>query len=167
MSRCSKNEDAAAPGPQAVGLSLVCALAAGACLVHLLVSRYMLGADALWFTLCGAAFLAVTIASHLVLARSAAVDSGALGPLGPLLVSMAIRLAGTFAILGLLLWLSPLERPEAVFNVLFWYITLTATDLTALVRQRRQMDSFVGAGAAAGAAGAAGADCALKSFDQC
>jgi hypothetical protein len=39
--------------------------------------------------------------------------------------------------------LSPLSRPEAVFNVLFWYITLTVTDILGVVRHKNRDKSFV------------------------
>jgi hypothetical protein len=44
--------------------------------------------------------------------------------------------------LGIILNLSPLSRLEAVFNVLFWYITLTVTDLLSVVRHKNR-DNYV------------------------
>jgi len=38
--------------------------------------------------------------------------------------------------------LSPLSRPEAIFNVLFWYITLTSADLIGVVRLKNR-ESYV------------------------
>jgi len=88
-------------------------------------------ADTAWFAVTGVAFLIITAISHVVLCQ----QTGA-APLGPLMISMAIRLTGTFLILGIVLTLSPLSRPEAVFNVLFWYITLTSADLVGVVKQK-------------------------------
>jgi len=114
-----------------------------ACGVHALAVRAGVVADTVWFATVGAAFLVVTAASHGVLCKQSAAPS-----LVPLMISMAIRLGGTFLMLGIILTLSPLSRPEAVFNVLFWYITLTAADLFGVVRQKNRDDS-TGLGVAA------------------
>lgn len=100
-----------------------------ACGLHSLVVRLVVPVDTAWFAITGVAFLVVTALSHTVACRSSVA-----APLVPLMISMAIRLAGTFMILGVILNLSPLSRAEAVFNVLFWYITLTATDLISVAR---------------------------------
>ena len=80
------------------------------CAGHLLASRWGMPGDSIWFAITGGGFFAVTAAAHQVSGRTAPAEAGPLGEVGSLLVSMAIRLAGTFVILGLLLWLSPLER---------------------------------------------------------
>jgi len=102
-----------------------------ACGVHAFAVRSGVAADTAGFAVSGLFFLLITAASHVVLSRESTA-----GPLVSLMISMAIRLLGTFLVLGGLLALSPLSRPEAVFNVLFWYITLTATDLLSVVRQK-------------------------------
>jgi len=108
-----------------------------ACALHLLAVRWVTPADTAWFAITGVAFLIVTAGSHAVACRPSAT-----APLVPLMISMAIRLAGTFLILGIILNLSPLSRPEAVFNVLFWYITLTVADLLSVVRHKNR-DNYV------------------------
>lgn len=100
-------------------------------LAHRLVAPSLGGWGTGWFAAAGVFFLLITAASHAVLCRSSAVD-----PIVAILGSMGIRLAGTFAILGGLIFFSPLGRPEAVFNVLFWYITLTVWDLSTVARRR-------------------------------
>jgi len=102
-----------------------------ACGTHSLAVRGGVVADTAWFAIVGVAFLVVTAVSHGVLTRQS--DAS---PVVPMMISMAIRLLGTFLILGIILTLSPLSRPEAVFNVLFWYITLTVADLVGVVRQK-------------------------------
>jgi len=99
-----------------------------ASVAHGLAVRGGFAADTFCFVICGVAFWGVTAASHVVLCK----DSGG-QPLVPLLASMAIRLGGIFVIFGCLELFSTLSRREAVFNVLFWYITLTATDLVGVV----------------------------------
>jgi len=106
--------------------------------LHLLAVRVFTFADTAWFAITGIAFLLVTAGSHLIACRPSPT-----APLVPLMISMAIRLAGTFLILGIILNLSPLSRPEAVFNVLFWYITLTVTDILGVVRHKNRDKSFV------------------------
>ena len=112
-------------GSIATGLLIVC------CGVHWLAADRLVGADTLLFALTGIWLVAVTAVAHALLQRGGRVE-----PIVGILGSMAIRVAGTFAILGGLLLFSPLERPEAVFNVLFWYITLTAWDVWTTVRNR-------------------------------
>lgn len=121
-----------------------------ACGVHAFAVRSGVVADTAWFAIVGAAFLAITVVSHGVLCQQSAA-----APLVPLMISMAIRLTGTFLILGIILKLSPLGRPEAVFNVLFWYITLTSVDLVGVVRQKNR-DLQSGPADLAGPAGSAG-----------
>lgn len=99
--------------------------------IHAAAASRVDGLDSSWFALTGIAFLVITAASHAVLCRSRGSDL-VVGILG----SMAIRLAGTFAILGLLLFFSPLGRRGAVCNVLFWYITLTLWDLFSVAYRR-------------------------------
>jgi hypothetical protein len=99
-----------------------------ASVAHGLAVRGGFVADTFYFVICGVAFWVVTAVSHFVLCQ----DSGG-QPLVPLLASMAIRLGGIFVIFGCLELFSTLSRREAVFNVLFWYITLTATDLVGVV----------------------------------
>lgn len=100
-------------------------------LAHRLLAPGLVGWDTGWFAAVGFFFLLITAASHAVLCRSSAAD-----PVVAILGSMGIRLAGTFAILGGLIFFSPLGRPEAVFNVLFWYITLTVWDLSTVAWRR-------------------------------
>jgi len=107
-----------------------------ACALHLIAAKVVTSADTAWFAITGAVLLVVTAGSHAV-----ACKPSANAPLVPMMISMAIRLAGTFLILGIILNLSPLNRLEAVFNVLFWYITLTATDLLSVVRHRNRDNS--------------------------
>ena len=130
------------PGVPALGLIAAVVIVVLASGVHAVAGSCGAPGDSLWFALAGVGFLAVTAAAHLPLARPADHAAAPLAGVTALLLSMAIRLAGTFVILGLLLLVSPLERPEAVFNVLFWYITLTATDLAILVRQRGRIESL-------------------------
>ena len=99
--------------------------------IHGAIASRVEGLNPGWFALTGLAFLAVTAAAHAVLCRSRGSDF-VVGILG----SMVIRLAGTFAILGGLLFFSPMSRPEAVCNVLFWYITLTLWDLFSVAYRR-------------------------------
>jgi hypothetical protein len=99
-----------------------------ASVAHGLAVRGGFAADTFYFVICGVAFWVVTAVSHVVLTQ----DSDG-QPLVPLLASMAIRLGGIFVIFGCLELFSTLSRREAVFNVLFWYITLTATDLVGVV----------------------------------
>ncbi len=113
------------------GLGVAAVWFAIACAGHAVLVRSGVAADTAWFSLAGAAFLLVTAISHCVLCRQHTAS-----PLVPLLLSMTIRLAGTFLILGTLLAFSPLSRPEAVSNVLFWYITFTAADLVGVIRTR-------------------------------
>lgn len=114
----------------------------GSTAVHGLAAERLGGADTVWFAATGLMFVIVTAVAHRLTVRGQGGD-----PVVAILGSMAIRVAGTFAILGALLIFSPLERSEAVFNVLFWYITLTAWDVWILVRGRIE---------AAGALAAAG-----------
>jgi len=117
-----------------VAMSVACLVFAIAYGLHATAVRGGVAADSTWFAATGLFFLLITAASHLILSRES--TSGALVSL---MISMAIRLLGTFLVLGGLLILSPLSRPEAVFNVLFWYITLTATDLVSVVRQKNRV----------------------------
>lgn len=103
-------------------------------LAHRLLAPGLVGWDTGWFAAVGFVFLLITAASHAVLCRSSDAD-----PVVAILGSMGIRLTGTFAILGGLVFFSPLGRPEAVFNVLFWYITLTVWDLSTVVWRRRPL----------------------------
>lgn len=145
MSSSSTQSSTAAadlPGAPAIGLIAAAAIVVLASSSHAVAGSFGLPGDSLWFALAGIGFLAVTAAAHLPLSRRADQGADPMGGVTALLLSMAIRLAGTFLILGLLLLVSPLGRPEAVFSVLFWYITLTATDLVILVRQRGRMESL-------------------------
>lgn len=117
------------------------ALVVIACGLHAVAVSRGVVADTTWFTLSGIALLAVTVVSHLALARPPAPGAAPLASLTAVMLSMAIRLSGTFAVLGILLLLAPLGRTEAVFNVLFWYITLTAVDLSAMVRARLRREA--------------------------
>jgi len=54
-------------------------------------------------------------------------------PVTMLVVPMAIRFAGTFAILGGLMWVRPVSRYEAVFDVFFWYLSLTTMEVVGIV----------------------------------
>jgi|GEM_PF-2525192 len=145
MSSSSTQSSTAAadlPGASALGLIAAVVIVVLASGVHAVAGSFGVPGNSLWFALAGIGFLAVTVAAHLPLVRRAGHAADPMGGVTALLLSMAIRLAGTFVILGLLLLVSPLARPEAVFNVLFWYITLTATDLAILVRQRGRMESL-------------------------
>jgi hypothetical protein len=101
----------------------------------------------------GFAFLAFTWLSHLPLVQMLRSNSATqhgeavvpgntaadLGPFAGLLVSMAIRIAGTFAILGLLWKAEFVSREETVFDVLFWYVTLTAMEVVGIVWASRSL----------------------------
>lgn len=115
------------------GLMVAAGLFTASLLAHHLTVLGGVAADSAWFAAVGLGFLVVTLLSHI-----SACQRWEGSPLAPLMISMAIRLAGTFLILVLILKLSPLSRGEAVFNVLFWYITLTATDLVGVVRQKNR-----------------------------
>ncbi len=128
------------------GLAAAVVITVAFSILHLAASRFGMLFDSLWFAITGAVFLAVTVAAHRAATWGDATEAEPYGAVGSLFISMAIRLSGTFAILGLLLWFSPLERREAVFNVLFWYITLTVTDVIAVVRQRRRLENQTAVG---------------------
>ncbi|MGV3484024.1 MAG: hypothetical protein ACO1RT_06385 [Planctomycetaceae bacterium] len=88
----------------------------------------------------GAMFVALTLVSHVpvlrVMSRSGAADPGAHAagsPVTALLVSMSIRLLGTFLILAGLVSSAWVGRNEAVFDVLFWYVTLTTMEVVGIV----------------------------------
>lgn len=128
-------------GGESISVFALIAIVGLACGGHLLVAQWWLPVQTSWFVATGFGFLLVTAGAHRVLSRGIGGD-----PLVSLLVSMSIRLVGTFAILGGLWVFSPLERPEAVFNILFWYITLTAIDLTAIVRERNHASASLVSG---------------------
>lgn len=117
------------------GVPLAILTAASA--IYWAVATSVAGLNPTWFALTGVAFLGVTAAAHAVLCRSQGSEF-VIGILG----SMAIRLAGTLSILGMLLFFSPVGRPGAVFNVLFWYITLTLWDLLGIAYRRMSNPSF-------------------------
>lgn len=56
-----------------------------------------------------------------------------LGPMASLLIPMAVRCTGTFLVLGFLVVSKILSREESVFDVLFWYVTLTAMEIAHIV----------------------------------
>lgn len=94
------------------------------------------------FGVVGLMFLGLTALSHWWLVRGLSRTPAAMregrgggqhGPVGKVLVSMAIRFAGTFAILGSLMVLKVVGRHEAVFDVLFWYVTLTTMEVGGIV----------------------------------
>ncbi len=62
-------------------------------------------------------------------------------PVAMVLVPMAIRMSGVFAVLGALIWLVGIPRVESVVIVLFWYVTLTGLDLWAIISRRRRAES--------------------------
>ncbi len=89
------------------------------------------------FALVGVTFLVLTLVSHLPAAmafgkkkRSAASQ---VSPVGLLILPMTIRFAGTFAILGGLWITGTIPLGEAGFDVLFWYVTLTAIEVVGIV----------------------------------
>jgi hypothetical protein len=97
--------------------------------------------NSLVFAVVGGWFLLLTLVSHWWAVRGLSRHTGASGvsdaagggTIGMLLMSMAIRFAGTFAMLGVL-WLSGVVgRQEAVFDVLFWYVTLTTMEVGGIV----------------------------------
>jgi hypothetical protein len=117
----------------------------------LLRGDFAVGSRTWLFAGVGAAFLGFTWLSHLPLAQSLCgssnkqavgdlVSASDLSPLAGLMISMAIRIAGTFAILGLLWKWEFVSRKESVFDVLFWYVTLTAMEVVGIVCASR---SFV------------------------
>jgi hypothetical protein len=130
-------------GVGVIAATIVTVIASGA---HLLASWAGAPLDSLWFTVAGFVFLAVTVSSHAVLSRGETAGSASAGEIGSLLISMAIRLSGTFLILGSLLAISPLSRTEAVSTVLFWYITLTVIDLAGVVRERMRAENVSATG---------------------
>lgn len=121
-----------ATGAEGVGVG---GLVAAAVLWVLAVAGHLLAAalwqlDTPWFAASGWFYLAITAASH-----------GMIGwrrcdPVVGMLLAMAVRLVGVLAMFVILLNFSPLAQSEAVFNLLFWYITLTSFDLIAIVRRR-------------------------------
>lgn len=118
--------------------SVIAAIFVFATLGHWLLVRIGTPGDTAWFAATGIGFVVITAISHVAVSKPST-DA----PLVPLMVSMAIRLVGTFLILGMILKLSPLSRPEAVFNVLFWYITLTSADLIGVVRLKNRESGVV------------------------
>ena len=94
----------------------------------------------------GSLFLLLTIAAHVWTVRGLTPppserqgDNRPASPPAMLLIPMAIRFAGTFAILGGLLVWGSVERHEAVFDVLFWYVTLTTLEVVGIVWAFRSM----------------------------
>lgn len=98
------------------------------------------------FALIGSLFIVVAVFSHFIMKHamrflvehSNSVDktsdkSDGSGQIGAILVPMAIRFVGTFAILGSLLFFEAVSRNEAVFDVLFWYTTLTTIETVGIV----------------------------------
>jgi len=95
------------------------------------------------FASVGAAFLGLALVSHVVVelagARHAAVSevppTGSVGngPIGAILVPMAVRFVGTFAILGVLHFTAVVSRNESVFDILFWYVSLTTIEIVGIV----------------------------------
>lgn len=98
------------------------------------------------FASVGLAFISLALFSHFgvkqvmryFVAPSNARDK-AIGPerISSLLVPMAIRFAGTFALLGSLIFFEAVSRNEAVFDVLFWYTTLTTIETVGIVYASR------------------------------
>ncbi len=98
------------------------------------------------FASVGLAFISLALFSHFVVkqvmryfvAPSNARDK-TIGPerISSLLVPMAIRFAGTFALLGSLIFFEAVSRNEAVFDVLFWYTTLTTIETVGIVYASR------------------------------
>jgi|GEM_PF-2762381 len=111
--------------------------------------------DSFVFAVIGLMFFGLTALTHWWLVRGSShtpVTQGAFGrergPVGMVFVSMVIRFAGTFAILGSLMVLKVVGRHEAAFNVLFWYVTLTTMEIGGIVWASRPT-RFDGTGAIA------------------
>lgn len=93
----------------------------------------------------GGLFLLLTWLAHLPVARALSrqgserqeSDAQAVAvhqtALWALLLPMAIRLAGTFLLLSGLIGSALVRQNEAVFNVLFWYVTLTSIEVVGIV----------------------------------
>jgi len=101
------------------------------------------------FATVGGAFFAITLVAHFCLGRIAAGRSAGAVPAvanstGVLLIPVAIRFAGTFLVLGVLLAGRWISKNESVFDVLFWYVTLTSLDISGIVWASRNQnhDSF-------------------------
>jgi len=107
-----------------------------------LASGGVFEADTVLFLVVGLVFLVLTGVAHLWSMRSirrsrSQVVEGQGGAsqhvAATVLVPTAIRMVGTFAVLGVVIWLDVASRPEAVFDVLFWYVTLTALEVAGIV----------------------------------
>ena len=133
---------------------LMCLLVVFATLLHFLIGqtwgaeliiRGNVSGDCLntrVFVSVGLAFISLALFSHFIVkqvmryfvAPSNSRDQ-TIGPerISSLLVPMAIRFAGTFALLGSLIFFEAVSRNEAVFDVLFWYTTLTTIETVGIV----------------------------------
>jgi hypothetical protein len=96
------------------------------------------------FAIVGLVFLALTVLSDIPVAMALNAQSRAavqgsepskaeLSPMASLLIPMAVRCTGTFLVLGFLVISKFLSREESVFDVLFWYVTLTAMEIAHIV----------------------------------
>jgi hypothetical protein len=137
---------------------LMCLFGIVATLLHLAIVRLAglqtldgggasgMSPDTRVFGLVGAMFLGVAACSHFIVKRAASRNgrkgdsaakgtekSAGLGPIGAILIPMAVRFAGTFAVLGGLLFFATVSRNESVFDVLFWYVTLTTMEIVGIV----------------------------------
>ncbi len=74
----------------------------------------------------GGLFVFSTLLSHFTITRSA-------HPLSILIVPMTIRFCSTFLILAGLLSLTSISRGEALFDILFWYVSLTTIEVAGIV----------------------------------
>ena len=119
---------------------------------HALVGRGHIGAEAFAggypdtavFAGVAAAFGCLTLLAHIPVIRSLAKQHAQPGsdrhpgglivnPVTALLLAMAIRLIGTFLVLAGLLVFQLVGQNEAVFDVLFWYVTLTTIEVVGIV----------------------------------
>lgn len=96
------------------------------------------------FAIVGLVFLALTFLSDIPVTMALRAQSrepmptsespkADLSPMASLLIPMAVRCTGTFLVLGFLVVSKILSREESVFDVLFWYVTLTAMEIAHIV----------------------------------
>jgi len=105
--------------------------------------------DFVVFATVGGAFFGISLVTHFCLSRIAAGRNAVEVPavadsVGVLMIPMVIRFAGTFLVLGGLLVGRWISRNESVFDVLFWYVTLTSLEIGGIVWASRNQhhDSF-------------------------
>lgn len=96
--------------------------------------------NTLVFAGVGGVFGLLTWLAHLSVIRAASrrprdgkTGVGGQAALMILVLPMAIRFGGTFLVLAGLLSTRAVEQNEAVFDVLFWYVTLTTIEVVGIV----------------------------------